>query len=141
MSRATDIADAIVGVLNAAELGFGATREWLAIGELGESDDPVVVVVPSGAEWSSLSRESRTVDTTVTIVVRRMISQGPDAPEGQIDEMVALCEQIMDLLAGVNLGGGSYVGLRQDPLWRQDVYEQHHEFVAEMEVTYRCHVP
>lgn len=141
MSRTTDIADAVVERLNAASLGFVAERRWVDFPDTGDATDPRVVVVPSRAEWANAARASRTVDTTVSVVLRRSIADGPATPEEQVDEVIETCESIAANLAGENLGQAVFIGLAQEPLWSPDHYEQHHEVLATIEVTYRSHVP
>lgn len=139
--RTIDIADAVVERLNTASLGFVAERRWIDFAAAGDATDLRVVVVPARAEWAASTRASRTVDTTVAVVVRRSIEDGPATPEEQVDEVIATCEGIAETLAGENMGQAVFVGLAQEPLWSPDHYEQHHEVLVTIEVTYRSHVP
>lgn len=141
-SLSIQVADAVVSSLNGSGLPFQAERKWRYFGELQDAGIVFVTVVPRDADWSNRDRSGSFVDVTVVVGVQKLIDPenpgDPNPPDQQLDNMATLCEDVAKWLRGKSQGPGSFLSVKQAPLWVPEHYDQFHQFTGFIEATYRC---
>ncbi|MCC7350213.1 MAG: hypothetical protein IT446_06555 [Phycisphaerales bacterium] len=137
-----DIADAVVGELNAAPPGtfspaFTAVRRALPEYTLSDLADLKVTVVPRGVEIVGSTRSTSQFDWQVDIGVQKKLGTDLDA------EVTTLCKvatQIADYLRRRTLSGvpdAVWVRMKNDPVYAPDHLADQRAFIGVLTVTYR----
>jgi len=137
MSVITDIADAVVAELNAAEFSqpFEAQRRYLPRFDLAEMKDVHVTVVPKGATVLSGSRAHHQHDYEIDVAVQKKT-----AADADVDPLMGLVEEIADHFRGKRLEAMSNVawaGTAHSPIYAPEHLEQLGQFTSVLTFTFR----
>jgi hypothetical protein len=129
VSLVADIADAVTAEINGATLGaFTAARVYRPQFTLEQLAALTVTVVPGPIERERLARGSNVQKTyTVGVSVQQKVE---DETNASIDPLVALAEQIADVIGPGEIGatGAQWVRTDHEPLYDPDHMRDHQVF-------------
>jgi len=137
MAVITDIADAVVAELNAAEFSqpFEAKRSYLPRFDLAEMKDLHVTVVPKGVTGLPGTRAHNQHDYEIDVAVQKKT-----AADGQIDPLMRLVEEIADHFRSKRLEAMSnvaWVGTAHSPIYAPEHLEQLGQFTSVLTFAFR----
>ena len=146
MSLVVDIADAVVGELNAAPGGtfsqtFTAERKVLPVHELKDLADLKVTVVPKAVEISGSTRAASQYEITIDIGVQRKLAPGSGDPDTEVATLGTLVDEIADYIRRRPLSAApwaSWVSIANDPVYAPEHLLEQRVFTSVLTVTYRA---
>lgn len=139
MSRATDIADAVVAELNAGTFSqlFTAERVYLPTYEQTELDVLRVPVLAQRITHERASREASDDEIEIQVGVMKKVTV-EDLDE--LDSMMNLVQEVMDWMAGRVLRDyrdAVWVRSSNDPVYNASLLDSHRVFQSVLALTYR----
>ena len=143
MPATIDIAEAVKTELNAGSFSrdFEAERLYAPKFELPDMKTLHVSVVPHGIESEAGTRTTHRTDVQVDIAIQQKLSKTDAAMAGEIDELMALVEQIADYLRQRQLTDFPHALWIRDqnvPVYSQEHLEQFRQFTSVLTLTYRA---
>jgi hypothetical protein len=137
MSKLTDIADAVVAVLNGSELTpeFVAERTLLPIYDLKTLKELKVSVVPKGRKIIQGARVLTIDEIQIDIGVQKKISD-----DSELGILMKLVEDITALFKPERLTGypnALCVKKENDPIYDPDYLRQFHQFTSVVTLTFK----
>lgn len=139
MNIAIDIADAVVGELNAGSFmqEFTAVRAYRPQYELAELKDLRVTVVPAGVEETSAARTITQRDVSIDVGVQKKLTVA-DAEE--LDPLMALVEELQSFFRRRRLSGyreAICVKTANEPLYSVEHLDEFRQFTSVIRLTFR----
>lgn len=139
MAIVTDIADAVVTELNAADFGqsIDAERHYVPDFELPEMKSLHVSVVPKAATTNVASRGLNQRDYQVDVAVQRKLETSDNA---ELDELLGLTESIGDHFGNKRLKSyptAMWVRTEHKPIYSVEHIEQFRQFTSVLTFTFR----
>ncbi len=137
VSILTDLADAVVAVLNAAELDieFIAERTLLPLYDLKALRELKISVVPKGRKIVQGSRVVTTQEIQIDIGIQKKISD-----DSELDGLLKLVEDIAGLFKAERLEGypnAICVKKENDPIYDPEHLRQFHQFTSVLTLTFK----
>ena len=137
MARITDIADALVVLLNSSNSvrNITAVREESGPVELREDLQALVVVWPQAEERLLYGRAQHQLTFTLGVNVGGI---GAAESTYEVDQLLTLCDEIKTAVAFQTLSTtAAYVAVTHDPLYDQDLLQTQRKFSANLIFTFR----
>jgi hypothetical protein len=140
MSVITDVADAIVAELNAAELGqtIHAVRAYLPQYKLSEMQNLHVTVVPKGIVLANPDRSRSQSDYSIDVAVQKKFSTGSNA---ELDSLLELVQEIIQLFRTKqrldSFPNAFWLKTEVPVLYAPEHMEQLRQFTCVLTLTYR----
>jgi hypothetical protein len=137
VGKLTDIADAIVEILNAADLDleFTAERTLLPIYDLKALKTLKVSVVPKGRKITQGARVLTIDEVQIDIGVQKKISN-----DSELDDLLKLVEDIVGLFQPERLDGyppAICVKKENEPIYDPDHLRQFRQFTSVVTLTFK----
>lgn len=138
MSVIVELADAVVAHLNGGsfQTPVSAQRQYLPQFALPEMAELHVTVVPKGLAIGSLDRSRDTYDYELDVAVQ----QKTDGSTEQLDELLALVEQIADRFRTPQLAtypAARCTAVKNVPIYAQEHLHELHQFTSVLTLTFR----
>lgn len=139
MSTVIDIADAVVGAIQAGNYGepVAVERKYRPTFELADLTQVQITVVPRAVSITTATRDSSYFDCAIDVGVQKKINA--DSAE-DIDALMTLVEQIADQLRMKRLDDApeaAWVSIENEPAFASEHLEQQRVFTSVLTVTYR----
>ena len=137
MARITDIADALVALLNSSDdvRNIVAVREQSGPVEARDDLRALVVIWPQSEERLIYGRQQHQLTFTLAANVN-----GIAAAEStyEVDELLTLCDEIKAAVEFQTLSTtAAYIGVSHDPLYDFDLLQTQRKFSANLVFTFR----
>jgi hypothetical protein len=137
MSKLTDIADAVVDILNAADLDmeFTAERTLLPIYDLKSLKILKVSVVPKGRKITQGARVLTIDEIQIDIGVQKKISD-----DSELDDLLKLVEDIVSLFPAERLEGyplAICIKKENEPIYDPGHLRQFRQFTSVITLTFK----
>lgn len=139
MSTIIDIADAVVGAIQAGSYGepVAVERKYRPAFELADLTQVQVTVVPRSVSITTATRDSSYFDCAIDVGVQKRVNadQADD-----IDALMTLVEQIADQLRLKRLDDApdaAWVSIENEPVFASEHLDQQRAFTSVLTVTYR----
>ncbi len=138
MGKLTDIADAVVAVLNAAELDmeFTAERTLLPLYDLKTLRNLKVSVVPKGRKIIQGARVLTIDEIQIDIGIQKKISD-----DSELDGLMKLVEDIAGLFKAERLAGypnAICIKKENEPIYDPEHLRQFHQFTSVVTLTFKA---
>ena len=137
MAQITDIADAVVAVLNGQTFSqpVTAVRAYRAAFDLQEMKDLHVTVVPKGVELVTAGRGVAQSDVQIDIGVQKKLATGYDA---EIDALMGLVQEIAEFVRATRqFGDAVWVKSENTPIYSQEHLGELRQFTSVLTLTLR----
>ena len=139
MSTIVDIADAVVGAIQAGSYGELVTveRTYRPAFELADLTQVHITVVPRSVSITTATRDSGYFDCAIDVGVQKKVNA--DQAE-DIDALMTLVEQIADQLRMKRLDdapAAAWVSIENEPAFASEHLDQQRVFTSVLTVTYR----
>jgi len=139
VSTIVDIADAVVGAIQAGSYGEPVTveRKYRPAFELADLTQVHITVVPRSMSITTATRDSGYFDCAIDVGVQKKVNA--DQAE-DIDALMTLVEQIADQLRMKRLNDApeaAWVSIENEPAFASEHLDQQRVFTSVLTVTYR----
>jgi hypothetical protein len=144
MATIPDIADALVTVLNDADLSqsFTATRAYRPIYDLREITDLTITVVPKDQELVMADRVKGQMDFRVDIGIQKKLGDAKSTGDNaEIDTLMGLVEEIMDLVRDTRIFGvAKWLKTENNPIFAPEHLNEMRVFTSVLTLTLRAFI-
>lgn len=139
MSTVIDIADAVVGAIQAGSYGepVAVERKYRPTFELTDLTQVQITVVPRAVSITTATRDSSYFDCAIDVGVQKKVNA--DSAD-DIDALMTLVEQIADQLRLKRLDDApeaAWVSIENEPAFASEHLDQQRVFTSVLTVTYR----
>lgn len=139
MSTVIDIADAVVGAIQAGSYGepVAVERKYRPTFELADLTQVQVSVVPRAVSITTATRDSSYFDCAIDVGVQKKVNA--DSAD-DIDALMTLVEQVADQLRMKRLDDApeaAWVSIENEPAFASEHLDQQRVFTSVLTVTYR----
>jgi len=139
VSTVIDIADAVVGAIQAGSYGepVAVERKYRPTFELADLTQVQITVVPRAISITTATRDSSYFDCAIDVGVQKKVNA--DSAE-DIDALMTLVEQIADQLRMKRLDDApevAWVSIENEPAFASEHLDQQRVFTSVLTVTYR----
>ena len=139
MSTVIDIADAVVGAIQAGSYGepVAVERKYRPAFELADLTQVQITVVPRSVSITTATRDSSYFDCAIDVGVQKKVNA--DQAE-DIDALMTLVEAIADQLRMKRLDDApeaAWVSIENEPAFASEHLDQQRVFTSVLTVTYR----
>ncbi|KKL21175.1 hypothetical protein LCGC14_2448080 [marine sediment metagenome] len=140
MATIPDVADALVTVLNDADLSqsFTAVRKYRPIYELREIGDLTITVVPKEQGQVLADRVRAQMDFGLDIGIQKKLTTGGNA---EVDILMELVEEIIDLIRNTRVFGvAKWMKTENNPIFAPEHLSEMRVFTSILTVTLRAFI-